>query len=310
MKYQIMVKILMQLLSRRKVTANELADRYEISVRSVYRYVEELAVSGIPINVARGRYGGITIADTFKLPAGYFTKDEYASAVHALTAWTDQVNDMAAVSALEKLQRRQKSDSHDSSVSGNIIIDGGAWGDAGKFSDKMKVVEQSVNENCVLEIDYISRGGEHSRRVIDPHVLILKRNVWYVYAFCHTKQDFRTFKIGRIKKAWFTGETFKRKEIDKKDIPLNFYYSNEQLTEVTLEISKDALADAEEWLGVDNIEPRGNALIASLRLPDDGTLVNKILSFGGGVRVLTPQKLKDAVKDAAMRICEEYNFNE
>lgn len=72
MKYQVMIKMLLLLTSRRKVTAREIAERFEISVRSVYRYVEELNVAGVPIDVVRGRYGGIFIADTFKLPSGFF----------------------------------------------------------------------------------------------------------------------------------------------------------------------------------------------------------------------------------------------
>ena len=81
MKYPIMIKMLMMLTSRRKVTAREIADRFEISVRSVYRYVDELNVAGVPVDVVRGRYGGIFIADTFKLPSGYFTRGEYAATV-------------------------------------------------------------------------------------------------------------------------------------------------------------------------------------------------------------------------------------
>jgi predicted DNA-binding transcriptional regulator YafY len=305
MKYQIMVKILMQLLSKRKLTAKEIADKYEISIRSVYRYIEELNVSGIPVDCARGRYGGITIADTFRLPAGYFTKEEYASAINALTAFSTQLNDQAALSALEKLQRQQKNDKRELSVCGNIIVDSSSWGDAGKFSDKMDVCEKAVNESLSLEIDYISRGGEHSKRVIDPHVLILKQNVWYVYAYCHTKQDFRTFKIGRIKNARFTGRKFEKKVINREDIPLNFYYSNEELMEVTLEIDKAHLSEVEDWLGIDNIEPKGNALIATVNLPQEG-LVEKLLSLGKGVKVLAPQSLKTQLKTAAQEVVESY----
>ncbi|MGN0813916.1 MAG: helix-turn-helix transcriptional regulator [Candidatus Coproplasma sp.] len=304
MKYQIMVKILTLLLTKRKITAQEIADRYDISVRSVYRYVEELSVSGIPVDVKRGRYGGITLPDTYKLPAGYFTKEEYSSAVNALNAWATQVNDPNAVSAAEKLERQQKIDKRDLTVCGNVIVDGGAWGDMGRFSEKMKICERAVNECLALEIDYLSRGGEHSRRIIEPHVMILKQNVWYVYAFCHTKQDFRTFKIARIKKAWFTGATFEKRPVLKDEIPLNFYYSSEQLTDVVLEISSDALADVEEWLGFDEVEPRGNSFAAQVSLPDDDFLVNKILSFGGKVKVVSPAALDEKVKEAARRILE------
>ena len=135
-------------------------------------------------------------------------------------------------------------------------------------------------------------------------MLIFKQNVWYVYAFCHTKQSFRTFKIGRIKSATFTGAEFKKKDFTRDDIDLNFNYSDKQLTEVTLEIEKNSLADAEEWLGIDNIEPLGNKFIATITLPDDESLVNKILSYGGTVRVAEPAYLRKKVKQAARRIAE------
>lgn len=305
MKYQIMVKILSMLLSRRKVTASELSDRYEISLRTVYRYIEDLTLAGIPIDVTRGRYGGITISDAYRLPAAFFTRDEYQAACNALKAWATQVGDEAAVTALEKIERQRKNDKLELTVSGNIIVDGGVWGDKGAFSDKMKACERAVNNCECMLIDYISRDGEHSRRVIDPYVLILKRNVWYVYAFCHTKQDFRTFKIGRIKKLWFTGEQFERKQISKEDIPLNFFYSEEDMAEVVLEIERAALPDAEEWLGVDSIEPRGDKLLCEVSLPKDG-LANKILSFGGAIKVLSPQWLADDVRQTAAKISAEY----
>lgn len=302
MKYQIMVKILMLLLARRKATAREIANRYDISIRSVYRYVEELAVAGIPVDVARGRYGGITIADTYRLPVGYFTKEEYSAAVNALTAMSSQVSDEAVLTALEKLQRQIKSENADRSVSGSIIVDGGTWGDTKNFADKMSVCERAVEESLCLDIDYISRSGEHSRRIIDPHVLIFKQNVWYVYAFCHTKQDWRTFKIGRIKNARFTGKAFEKRRITREEIPLNFRYRAEELAEICLEIEKDKLPDVEEWLGIDNIEPRGNKFIAEVAVPDDEGLVSKILGFGGGVKVLAPEQLKQRVIEAAQKI--------
>ena len=300
-----MLKILMQLLSKRKITAKEIAERYEISVRSVYRYVEELIICGVPVDVARGRYGGLTIADTYRLPAGYFTREEYAAAVKALDAMASQVHDENIITAREKLESRIKSERTGSSVSGNIIVDGGTWGDTKKFSDKMRVVEQAINEAKSLMIDYISREGGHSRRIIDPHVLIFKQNVWYVYAFCHTKQNFRTFKIGRIKQASFTGRVFEKREISREEIPLDFYYPTDKLIPVTLEIEKASLPDAEEWLGIDNIEPRGNSMVAEVTLPDNGQLVGIILSYCGAIKVLSPKSLKERVQSAAQKIAEQ-----
>ena len=304
MKYQIMIDIMMLLLSKRKLSAQEIANRYDISQRSVYRYIDELNLCGVPIDVARGRYGGISIADTFRLPSWYFTREEYTATINALNAMSSQVSDENVISALEKLQSQQKLDKEGRNVCGNIIVDGGTWGDSKKFSDKMRVCEIAVNERKSLLIDYISREGEHSRRVIDPYVLIFKQNVWYIYSFCHTKQTFRTFKVGRIKQASFTGETFEKKEITRDEINLNFYYNSVTMVDVTLEIEKATLPDAEDWLGMDNIEPRGNKFIARITAPDDGGLVNQILSYGGTVKVLEPLDLREKVRAAAEKILQ------
>ncbi|MDE7440328.1 MAG: YafY family transcriptional regulator [Clostridia bacterium] len=304
MKYQIMIDIMMLLLSKRKLSAQEIASRYDISQRSVYRYIDELNLCGVPVDVQRGRYGGISIADTFRLPSWYFTREEYTATINALNAMSSQVSDKSVISALDKLQSQQKLDKQNPNVCGNIIVDGGTWGDSKKFSDKMRVCETAVNERKSLLIDYISREGEHSKRVIDPYFLIFKQNVWYIYSFCHTKQTFRTFKVGRIKQASFTGETFEKKEITRDEINLNFYYNSVTMVDVTLEIEKATLPDAEDWLGMDNIEPRGNKFIARITAPDDGGLVNQILSYGGTVKVLEPLDLREKVRAAAEKILQ------
>ena len=224
MKSQIMIEILILLLSGKTITASKIADRYEISVRSVYRYVDDLSLCGIPVYVTRGRYGGIKIADTYRLPSGFFTNGEYTATINALTAMLSQVSDKNLSTALEKLQIQQKSEKRELAVCGNIIVDGGTWGGSKKFSEKMRICELAVNEGKSLYIDYISRDGEHSKRVVDPHTLIYKQGIWYVYAFCHTKQTFRTFKIGRIKSASFTGETFVKKAVSREETDLSFNY--------------------------------------------------------------------------------------
>ncbi len=304
MKYNVMLNILTLLLRRRKITAAEIARRYEISVRSVYRYVEEMIICGVPIDVERGRYGGLTIADTYRLPTGYFTKEEYAVTLNALDALASQINDGNVISAREKLENGKKSERREMSVCGNIIVDGGSWSGSKSFADKMRVCEQAVNDCSALMIEYVSREGERSKRVIEPHVLILKQGVWYVWAFCHTKQDFRTFKIGRIRSATFTGGKFVKREFTRDDVDLDFTYGDEDVVEVTLEIEKTSLADAEEWLGIDNVEPHGNKFYAAVSLPDDDALVNKILSYGGAVKVLSPQSLKERVRAVAAEIAE------
>lgn len=84
MKYQIMLGIFFTLLNNRKATATELAKKFSCSVRSIYRYVDEMTVAGVPIDLMQGARGGIRISDSYKLPKGLMTREEYDKTLDAL----------------------------------------------------------------------------------------------------------------------------------------------------------------------------------------------------------------------------------
>lgn len=306
MKFQIMLDMLFYLLTRRRVSASELAGRYEVSVRTVYRYVDEMTVAGIPIDVARGVNGGVYIADSFKLPKGFFTKEEYKKTLASMLAMNEQMHDDTLSAAIRKLEANFKTERYDVALSGNILVDGGTWGDERKFSQKLTLVERAIEETKTLVIDYVSREGEHSRREILPHLLVYKQNVWYVYAFCTVRGAFRLFKLGRIRAISETEKTFTRIPFRREDVPLNFWQEGEKSLEVAFEIKKEALPFAEEWLGIENIAEHKGKYIAEVSLPDDDALLQKILSLGSGVKVVSPASLCERVKKAAASIAAEY----
>ena len=305
MKYQIMTGILFTLLARRKVSAGELAAKYDVSVRSIYRYVDEMTVAGIPIDVARGSSGGVYISDAFKLPKGLMTKEEYAKAIEAMLAMKEQTGDPVLGSAIEKLRAQVKSEKQDLTLSGNILVDSGTWGDEHRFSEKLALMERAVEERELLEIDYISREGERTQRKIEPHLLVYKQNIWYVYAWCRAREAFRLFKLGRMRSVMKTGETFERRVFRREDVPLKFWPETESLFAL-FEITCEALPFAEEWLGVENVTRRGEHYYAEVALPDDESLIGKILSVGAGFKVLAPASLVERVEREARRIAQAY----
>ena len=93
MKFSILLEMVFDLLAKRKVTAVYFAEKFDISVRTVYRYVDDLTLAGVPIQVVRGRDGGICISDSYKLPKGFMTKEEYESAIDALETMYSQLPD-------------------------------------------------------------------------------------------------------------------------------------------------------------------------------------------------------------------------
>lgn len=308
MKNQILIELLFLLLSRQTVTAKYIAERYEISERTAYRYIDELSLC-VPIYNIRGRNGGFAIADTFKLPATFFTKEESAFLLNVLTGVNNDISSDLLTKIIEKFKAVSKQKDGDFSLDfGNLIIDGGPWGSTESFKQSIIFLEKCIEERKAVSIVYVNKDGLESTRVIEPHILILKQGLWYVYAYCRLRSEFRLFKIGRIERAKDTGETFTRRITPNvKDI-LDTWYDKLKAELIELEISKTIKADVEEWLGIDNVYTlKDGKILASCELPLDNVLASKILSFGKNVTVLKPNSLKKAVKEMANDVAKLYN---
>ena len=305
MKTQILIGILFTLLERQRVSAGELAQKYNCSVRSILRYIDELTCSGIPIDVSRGANGGICISDAFKLPRGLLTYEEAARLREALLAASEQFRDPALSAAVKKFEAQYLSGTGAPAL-GNILVDSGSWGDENNFSDKLALLDRAITEREELAIDYVDREGERSRRRIRPHLLVLKQNVWYVFARCQLRKELRLFKLGRIRSAVRTGKTFEPTPFTREDIPLGFWPQEGGSVQARLEIAPEALPFAQDWLGVENIVTMKGVHIAEVSLPDDGSLLGKILSAGAGLKVLSPASLKERVAREARRLSARY----
>jgi len=309
MKFVILLEMLFDLLAKRKITAGYFAEKFEISTRTVYRYIDLLSTC-VPVYVKQGRDGGIFISDSYKLPKGFMTEEEYKSAIEALETMYAQLPEERFLTAKRKLSAQAKSEIRDLALSGDvgsILVDGGTWGDTRSFSEKLRLIEESIKEKTLLEIVYHARTGEKSQRKIEPHVLVFKQNVWYLYAFCHNQRAFRLFRVGRIYSTVKTEETFQKRPFSREDIPLNFWTDETKSVKARLEINQTAFADAQDWLGDENLRQQNGKWYAEIDLPDTDGLVLKILSLGADVKVLAPESLKTRVKATAKKIAQSYS---
>ncbi len=308
MKLQTLIEILFILLSRTKVTAKYLSDRFNLSLRTIYRYIDELSLV-VPIYNTRGRNGGYQVSETYKLPASFFTKSESEFLKGVLSNMNDEVNSQTLSKILDKITAvAKKSDDNERLNFGNLIIDGGPWGDVEGHKKTVTFFENAIEENKVVHLSYLNKNGESSDREVEPHTLILKQGLWYVYAYCQRKNEFRLFKLARVEKANHTGKTFTRRNTENLKEALNNWYDNLSSKSVTLLVDKSIKADVEEWLGVDKVKALADGAIhATFNLPIDDILVGKILSFKSKVTVLEPATLKEAVKSAASDVAKLYS---
>ena len=191
--------------------------------------------------------------------------------------------------------------------SGNLIIDAGPWGNAVGYKNKLAVVQKAIDNNLILDIKYHDRDGDVTDRRIYPHVIVFKQGLWYVYAYCCLRNRFRFFKIGRIEQVIISDQKFERKNVTIDDIPLNFWENATNTENIVFEVDKKYLSDVEEWLGIENVKPFNGKFIADVTIPYDGGLLSKIMSFGDGVTVIAPEKLKNDIKSHSQKILAKYN---
>lgn len=308
MKLEIVIQMLFDLLLKRKVTATYFADKYSVSKRSIYRYVELLSTA-VPLQVTRGRNGGIQLSDAYKLPFGFLTKEEYDALCDALAkAYANDPNERY-LRAKRKLTSEIKTERRDLTISGDpktIYFDGGLWGDLRASSEKLKLFERCVKERCICEVNYRGDDGVTVVERLEPHILLLRKGVWYVYAFCRNARTFALLRMSQVLSAVLTDAYFFRRPCRVEDIPVDFHADSADDIAVRLLVDESALALAEEAFGAEQIRFTDGKYYAEPVMTNDEQLVFKLLSFGSGIKVLSPQKLADKVRLEAKKITQRY----
>lgn len=303
--------ILMELLNKQKVTAQYLSEKFEISQRTVYRYIDKLSFNHIPVFTSRGRNGGIQIADNYRLRANYLTKDEQSDIITALNILEKTKPNVNSENIKNKLLAMHDSDKAETLIldSHKFIIEGGLMGDALLYRSKIEPLLEAIDNTKIVSIVYHSRDGEISTRDIEPHAFVLKDLVWYVYGYCLLRKSFRMFKISRIEKLKMLDTTFKKRSKDEYT-PWKLDFNNSFTTvNLLLGVNNAVRYDVEEWLGIECVSKSANAdwpYTASAKVQYDGNLIPRLLSFGNNIKILSPIAIRDKALSIIGNIAEIY----
>jgi predicted DNA-binding transcriptional regulator YafY len=205
MRIHILLSILFELLEKGRLTADYLSKKYEISPRTVYRYVETLSPF-VPLHVKRGRGGGICLADNYRLPVGFITKADYAALDEALTAVYAQTGNSKFLYTKRKFTsqaRQTQLPAYVSAEIGEITI-------LPDEKDKERCTLLRILQECIREkrIAEILLRGEKSPRKTEPVSLLLQQNEWKLFAFCYKQRNFVTLPLSSLRGAKKTEETF------------------------------------------------------------------------------------------------------
>ena len=160
------------------------------------------------------------------------------------------------------------------------------------YRGKIEAINKAIDSDLTINMTYTDNKDFCSVRDFDPYCLVLKEGIWYVYGYCHLRNDFRLFRLARIQRLTISENTFLRKESDVYE-KLNGTFDDTDLVDIEFEFFSTALSEVEEWLGPDAISERGTSYIAKASVFGGSLLINKLLSFGSSIKILKPQALKE-----------------
>ena len=303
-----MLQIVLELLDRKKVSVKDLATELELSTRTVLRYIDAISAAGVPIVTRRGRGGGVSISENYRIGSMFFTEEEMAGLESALRLMKANSTDDIADKIMKKLGALDVKRPTRLLSSERIVVEGGVWGDLKRYRGKAEVIERCMDEHKVLEISYRDRHLVDSVRCIEPHSFVLKDGIWYVHAYCKLREEFRLFKISRIVKMATKDEVFEPKTPPTEGGYTLEFPDGASEIDILLRVMPDVRAEVEDWLGAECVTRTASGeYMAKATVADLPELRGKLLSFLGGVEILAPESLHNEVKTTLQRALARMN---
>ena len=288
-------KIVYYILENGRITAPELAEKFEVSVRTIYRDIDVISSAGIPIYVTTGRNGGIQILENYVLDKALFSEKEKQDILAALQS-VSVVSNTYEKDMLTKLSALFNINSDNW-----FEVDFSRWGSKTQDNTTFELLKNAVISHKALCIMYVNSYGKKSQRKIYPLKMMYRAKEWYVKSYCVDKDDFRIFKFNRILEIQMLSEEFVPMEYPKStDKPKRSY------NKISLCFPKEmAYRVYDEFEGNEIEEMKNGDLMVSSEMPEDNWLIDYLLSFVTQVTVIEPTYLKKILSDEAKKIYEK-----
>jgi len=292
--------ILTHLQSKKIVTAAEIAERFEISIRTVYRDINALIEGGVPIGAEAGI--GYFLEEGYKLPPVMFTTEEASSLLIAgklIQNFPDKITQKYFDDALFKIKSVLKfhQKEHLEALSDNIRIYQYDQNKEVKDYQFLHQLQTAVVEKNVLQIVYIAgSSNEQTIRLIEPIGICYYLRDWHLIAWCRLRNDYRDFRLDRMKSVTTMQEPFSIPKHINIDEYFKTYEQNQQLIEVVIEVENDILQKidgAKYWFGFLSQEKRETTTLMTFYNNDLQYIAQWLLSYGGKIKIISPQSLID-----------------
>ncbi len=296
MKTNRLFEIVYLLLERKNVTAQELAEKFEVSTRTIYRDIEILSSAHIPIYADKGKGGGIRLLDDYVLDKTILSEQEQNEILFALQSM-EKMSYQEGQAVLDKMSTFfQKNQTN------WIEIDLSSWVNYAEQDENFALIKEAVLTRKVLQFLYFNSNGEEKMRIAEPLQIYFKDKAWYLKAFAKDRQDYRFFKIARMRNIEILEETFER------ELPHTIQREPSFKTvKLVLEISRKMAYRVYDEFERENIMQKSNGdFVVEVEFPENEWVYGYILSFGEYAKVISPDYVRNEMKKKVKRTLKNY----
>ncbi|MBE9917587.1 YafY family transcriptional regulator [Paenibacillus donghaensis] len=306
MKLERLISMIYMLLNHEILSASALAEKYNVSQRTIYRDIEAICAAGIPVVSYQGVNGGYGIMEEYKMDKSLLGSHDVNSIVTLLRSMSDIFEDEKAEETIHKLQSVYQAGKP------SMSLDIGSWR---PYNETLRELKDAITKQLVLQFEYVSAKGERVKRFVEPVLLDYKYDSWYLHAFCRMRSGYREFKLPRILSLVVTGEHFHPRQHDPKranpyDHRKKYSDNDKNVIDVRLRFSSACMARALDFfVGADKQFNDDGSL--EILLKKQSTDLSKwllpiLLSFGDGAVVMGPPEVRNAVQAKLQKMMDNY----
>lgn len=299
MKIDRLIGIITLLLQNDKITAPELAKRFEVSRRTINRDVEDICKAGIPIVTMQGVNGGIAIMDSYKIDKTLFSNEDFKAIFTGLSTLDSVSQNRKYRNIIEKFS------SHKDLLflKNSILIDLSSHYKE-TLAPKIELLLASIENSTQVSFLYNNQNGEHSV-ITDPYLMVFQWSSWYMLGFDNATKLFKLYKLNRICDIKQTNQTFELQEIPEEKLDFKKYFTDE--IQAVLLFDKSEKYRLIEEYGVDSfVEMPEGKLRFSFSFTNQNYLLSWVLSFGEKAELIEPSELRPLIQIRLKKAAEQY----
>lgn len=296
-KIERLLSILVALLNKEVVSADELAKKLEVSKRTIYRDIESLGLSGLPVITIHGRNGGVGLMPSYKMDKYLFSDKEKLKIIESLRMQHNILQEDNQV-LIEKLENLKGDEAFSNLSFYSPTIHRTEIEQETK--EKLTTLRGAISQKKKLKIKYISLNGDITSRVISPSNIVLTNGSWYLEAYCEKRKDRRRFKLTRIREHLLIDE--KSIQMEGKEIDLTTIHEQAELI-----FHRNQLGKLYDFFLEEEIEIQNNYIKVNFKYDSNRNLTPFLLMFGSTVDVINPQTLKQEYYNELNKIHKKIN---